>query len=230
MVSGGIGFLIGRSSVSVAETSLTQLEGGPEVWVDTPELQVEEVPVTEATTAPVALDTQYTSDTISFSYPADWTMVNSNVNPDYFTEKGIIDFDHKLMLEKDGYYLFIGTDDTPAVEVDGVFSSEAMYQEFVNKRTAIQIGADLFYLNNADTALSALTDPNRSAGIFGIASLSEFQPNKVSGEQGMLNGFSDFIKKNGKGYLFIKLSDMGNEVTPQPIQSELVAILGTIQW
>lgn len=209
---------------------MTQLEGGPADFNDTPEMIMGGQTET-ATSSPTAAATKYTSGTFSFNYPEGWIVIDGKDNPSYFSEKGLAGFDQLIMLEKQGNYLFIGSDNSVDAEVGGIFTSDAEYQEYLQRRTPVMIGQDQFYLLKSDSAMSQLTSPDQSAGIFGIASFSEYQQNKVTNDQQQtFNGFSDYIEKNGKGYVFVKLSDVGNVMTPEPIQSELVSILSTIQW
>ena len=106
------------------------------------------------------------------------------------------------------------------------------YQNYLKNHDEIMIGGKKFFLWKGETKLNALTNSDREAGTYALASLSEYIPNKVTNAQNQkFNGYNDYIQnKNGSAYMFIKISDGSAELTPSSTQAEIKQILESITW
>jgi len=196
------------------------------------EQQVQPSP-TPTTSSPSSAETTYTYKTFSLSYPKTWKTSDSITNSEFFTKNNLKGFDHMVLLQNGDYYLVIGIDThKTGAEVGGIFTSDVDYQDYLKNHDEVDISGKKFFLWKGDTQLNTLTDPNREAGIYALASLSEYIPNKVTNEQNQtFNGFDDYIQnKSGYSYMFIKLSKNGNNITPTSVQREIVGILEAINW
>ena len=187
------------------------------------------------TTPVISTESTYTYNTFSFMYPKTWTLFDTTSNKEFFTKNRLDGFERGIILEKGDYLLFIGVNKyASGVEAGGIFVTDTGFQEWKNNRDELAIQGKQFYLWKNHTPLATLTDPGTHSGIFGIASLSEYIPNKTTNEQNKtFNGWEDYIQnKNGYSYIFVKLSKTGsgNPVTPVSLQSELQDILETIKW
>lgn len=188
---------------------------------------------TPTTGSPSPTQTTYTYKTFSLSYPQTWQASDSVTNSEFFSKNNLKGFDHMVLLQNGDYYLVVGIDThKTGAEVGGIFTSDADYQDYLKNHDEVTITGKKFFLWKGDTRLSALTDPNREAGIYALASLSEYIPNKVTNEQNQtFNGFDDYIQnKSSYSYMFIKLSKNGNDITPLSIQAEIKGMLETIDW
>lgn len=178
-------------------------------------------------------ESTYTYNTFSFSYPKTWQLFDATTNPEFFTKSSLTGFDRLVALQNGDYYLVVGIDtQKTGAEAGGIFTSDADYQESLKNNDEININGEKFFLWKGDTRLSYLSDPNREAGIFSLASLSEYIPNKITNQQKeTFNGYDDYIQnKNGYAYMFIKLSTNGNTITPPATQAEIKKILESIRW
>jgi len=188
---------------------------------------------TPVTAPPSLAQSTYTYKTFSLSYPQTWRASDSVTNSEFFSKNNLDDFDHMVLLQKNDYYLFIGIDThKPGSEVGGIFLTDADYQDYLNNHDEVTIAGKKFFLWKGDRHLSALTDPNREAGVYTLASLSEYITDKVTNEQNQtFDGFDDYIQnKSNNSYMFIKFSENGNDITPLLIQAEIKGILETIDW
>lgn len=204
------------------------------------------VPVVEETNTPtqsnyptttpvVSITSIYSYDTFSFTYPKAWSLFDTTTNKDFFTKNRLDGFERGVILEKGDYLLFIGINKYAAGgAAGGIFVTDAEFQEWKNNRDELPIQGKQFYLWKNHIPLATLTDPGTHGGIFGIASLSEYVPNKTTNEQNKtFNGWEDYIQnKNGYSYIFVKLSKTGsgNPVTSASTQEEFKNILETIKW
>ncbi|HEX7017538.1 MAG TPA: hypothetical protein VF209_01365 [Patescibacteria group bacterium] len=177
---------------------------------------------------------QYSHESFKFSYPSNWTLSDTQTNKVFFDQNNLDGFDHGVLLEKKGEMLFIGIDQgSSGAEVGGIFTSDQEFTEYLKFRDEVTIQGKKYYLFKNATPFSALTDQNRSAGIFGAASLAEYIPNKVNNQGKVFNGYNDYIMdKNGRSYLFAKFSKNGasDQPTNVEIQQELIEILKSISW
>jgi len=177
--------------------------------------------------------TTYTYNTFSISYPKTWQVYDSVTNKNFFTKNNLTGFDHLVALQNGTNYLIIGIDTKKTgAEVGGIFTSEADRQEYLKNHDEIVINGDKFFLWKGDTRLSVLTDPKREAGIYALASLSKYVPDKVTNERKQtFNGYDDYMQmQNGSSYMVMKLSTNGNNITPAATQAEFEKVLETIHW
>lgn len=177
----------------------------------------------------------YTYGTFSFSYPKTWQLSENTTNSDFFTKNNLKGFDRMILLQNGEFYFLIGIDThKTGAEVGGIYVSDTDYQDYIKNRDEISIQGKRFLLWKNHTSLTQWNDPQREAGIYALASLSEYIPNKVTNEQNKtFNGHDDYIQnKNGNAYMFIKLSKTGSdaELTPASIQSDIKGVLESIKW
>ena len=176
----------------------------------------------------------YKYGTFSFSYPKTWQLSENTSDNHFFAQNKISGFNHMVLLQNGDNYFIIGID-TPSkgAKVEGIFFTDADYQDYVTKNDLVMIQNEKFYLSKNNTTLQQWNNPQREEGIYGLANLSEYVPNKVTNTQNKtFNGNDFYITKNGKSYMFIKLSKMGvSEVMTSPtIQNDIMGILQTITW
>lgn len=177
----------------------------------------------------------YKYNNFSFTYPNKWKLSENTGSSTFFSENKINGFDHMIVLENGDYYFIIGIDTNKTqAEVSGIFTSDTEYQDYLDKNDEIVIQGRRFYLSKINTTLEQWNNPNREVGIYALASLSEYIPNKITNDQNkVFNGYDFYIKnKDGNSYMFIKLSKTGlTEVTtPSSIQSDIKQMLQSISW
>lgn len=181
----------------------------------------------------ISTETTYTYNTFSITFPKTWQAYDSTINKDFFSKNNLNGFDHLVALQNDDNYLVIGIDDEKTgAEAGGIFASETDFQEYLNNHDEIMIDGDKFFLAKGDASLNALSDPDREAGIFSLASLSKYIPNKVTNEQKQtFNGYDYYMQTlNKSAYMIIKFSKNGNDITPFATQAEFKKVLETIHW
>jgi len=224
------GYFLGKRSVQIQKNNLNDTRfptTTPEVSNQNPYFPPENQSNDKLT---------YTYGSFSFSYPKTWQLSEYTTNPSFFVQNKISgSFDHLVLLQNGDYYLLIGIDTHKAkAEVGGIFVSDAEYQDYVKNRDEISIQGKRFFLWKNHTSLTQWNDPQKEVGIYSLASLSEYIPNKVTNnENKTFNGYDDYIQnKNGNSYMFIKLSKTGSgdELTPASIQSDIIKILESIKW
>lgn len=183
----------------------------------------------------------YNYGSFSFLYPKTWQLSESTTNSTFFTQNKMTKndiqgfFDHMVLLQNGEFYFLIGIDThKTGAEVGAIFTSEVDYQDYLKNRDEVSIQGKRFLLWKNHTSLTQWNDPQREAGIYALASLSEYIPNKVTNnENKTFNGYDDYIQnKNGNSYMFIKLSKTGSdaESTSASIQSDIKGILESITW
>jgi hypothetical protein len=176
----------------------------------------------------------YKYGTFSFSYPNSWTLTENTTNPQFFSQNNLSGFDHMVLLQNGDFYLLIGIDThNTGAQVGGIFTPDADYQNYLASRDQIKIGSETFLLSKDHTSLTDWNGPGREAGIYGLASLAKYVPNKVTNQQGQtFNGSDDYFQENGNSYMFIKLSKTGTGAIPTPTstQNDIISILESIKW
>jgi len=176
----------------------------------------------------------YKFGTFSFSYPTTWKLSEKTTDPSFFNRNNLTGFDHMTLLQNGDYYLLLGIDThKTGLEVNGIFTSDLDYRDYLKNRDQITIQGEKFFLWKDHTSLEQWNNPGRESGIAALASLSKYIPNKITNQQNQtFNGYDDYFQNNGNYYMFIKLSKTGssNDITPVSIQNDIVNILNSIKW
>lgn len=175
----------------------------------------------------------YNYGTFTFSYPKTWKLTENTTDSSFFNQNKISGFGHMILLQNGDFYLLITIDTPPSgAEVGGLFISDDDYKEYLNNYDQIAIQGNKFFLWKNHTSLTNWNDPNREAGVYSLASLSKYIPNKVANNnQGKsFNGYDQYFQEGESSYMFIKLSKAVSGVTPYSIQSDLQGILESIKW
>lgn len=193
---------------------------------------------TESSSTSVSSSSQAATDTytykkFSIKYPSDWTVFDEEENPAYFKDNDLDGSENAVILEKDGYFIYIAMDPFSSSQAGGIFTSEEDSQKYFASNVLTDITGGAYYLSNTHASLEEYNDPRRESGILGIASLSEFIEDKVTNAQGTVyDGYNTLIEnKNKYSYIVVKFSKTGTSgVTPSAIQDEIMQVLGTITW
>jgi hypothetical protein len=193
------------------------------------------IPSITTTTVTTSDTLVYKYGTFSFSYPKTWQLSENTGNPEFFTQNKISGFDHLVLLQNGEFYFLIGIDNKDSgAKVEGIYTSDADYQDYLGKYDQINISSEKFFIWKNHTSLTDWNSPNREAGIYGLASVSKYVANKVvnNNEGKSFNGYDNYIQENGKFYMFIKLSKTGSDaiITPIAIQNDIKSILESIKW
>lgn len=224
------GIVFGLGGYVLGRFGLTGIPAGSQT-VDSTDGTSPSVTPAEQPSDPAELN-EY-DETLTFTHPATWQVFYSTTDQNFFTDRNLTGFDQFIALQNGDYYLIIGIDRKDSgANVEGIFTTDAEYQEFLKNNDEITIGGERFFVWKGDARLDSLTDPGRSAGIYGLASASKFVPEKVTNEEKKsFDGFEQYIPStNGRSYMFFKLSAEGHDVTPGEIQSDIKKILESIQW